>query len=91
MSVLADEVEVLQVWNSEGVRTHTTQDPGRPPHPPPRWQRREQNYPGRSTQVPPGIAPTMSKKAAKAARKEAAAAAASGLPTPRPSERGSGW
>ena len=32
----------------------------------------------------PGIAPTMSKKAAKAARREAAASAASGFPTPVP-------
>ena len=32
----------------------------------------------------PGIAPTMSKKAAKAARREAAATAASGFPTPVP-------
>ena len=61
-----------------------TQDPGRPPYPPPGWQPREQHHPGRPVQVSPGIAPTMSKKAAKAARREAAATAASGFPTPVP-------
>ena len=61
-----------------------TQDPGRPPYPPPGWQQREQHHPGRPVQVSPGIAPTMSKKAAKAARREAAATAASGFPTPVP-------
>ena len=61
-----------------------TQDPGRPPYPPPGWQPREQHHPGRPVQVSPGIAPTMSKKAVKAARREAAATAASGFPPPVP-------
>ena len=59
-----------------------TQDPGRPPYPPPGWQPREQHHPGRPVQVSPGIAPT--KKAAKSARREAAATAASGFLTPVP-------
>ena len=62
-----------------------TQDPGRPPYPPPGWQAREQHHLGRPAQTSTGIAPTMSKKAAKAERKEAAAAAASGFPHPCPS------
>ena len=61
-----------------------TQDPGRPPYPPPVWQPREQPHPGRPAQVSPGIAPTMSEKAAKAARREAVASAASGFPTSDP-------
>ena len=61
-----------------------TQDPGRHPYPPPGWQPREQHHPWRPAQVSPGIAPTMSKKAAKAARREAVASAASGFPTPVP-------
>ena len=51
---------------------------------PPGWQQREQHHPGRPVQVSRGIAPTMSKKAAKAARREAAVTAASGFPTPVP-------
>ena len=61
-----------------------TQDPGRPPYPPPGWQPREQHHPGRPVQASPGIAPTMSKKAVKAARREAAATATSGFPPPVP-------
>ena len=61
-----------------------TQDPGRPPYPPPGWQPREQHHPGRPAQSSPGSAPTMSKKAAKADRREAASSAASGFPAPVP-------